>query len=519
MPEKFTGEWTFQRAAHLMRRTTFGPRKSTIMEALDLGLDASIDKLLSTPDPVDLPVYLDFEDDPQAGIGETWVNLPLDESIQGIFFGRGKTLYGWFYNNCHKENFNIVNKLSLFWHNHFAISDDIGPQMSWDYLNLLREFSLGNFREFTKKMTINKAMLVFLNGNENIAEEPNENYARELLELFTIGRGPLAGEGDYTYYTEQDIAAMARALTGWTPWNDQTEGSFRIWEHDSTEKQLSHRFDNQVIAAGQYEEEYINVVDIIFAQDQVAKHIARRLFIWFVNSDINDEVESEVIEPLAQIIIANDYVIRPAIRALLSSSYFYRDDIIGCMIKNPLDYLMSLVNTVEVKLSEDNVSNHRAWLLWHWNLDELGFSIMSLPSVAGWRAYYQEPGYYRDWINSASLSLRKKMIATFNYLYVETDPTLQGFDFVSFLENTIENRLEVNSMIAEICEVLFPRKLSQEHLDFFKSRLLDGLPDFEWTVEYEAFLQDPTNDKRQSIEYKLFRLFETMFSIPEFQLS
>ena len=93
MPEKFTGEWTFQRAAHLMRRTTFGPRKSTIMEALDLGLDASIDKLLSTPDPVDLPVYLDFEDDPQAGIGETWVNLPLDESIQGIFFGRGKTLY------------------------------------------------------------------------------------------------------------------------------------------------------------------------------------------------------------------------------------------------------------------------------------------------------------------------------------------------------------------------------------------------------------------------------------------
>ena len=134
------------------------------------------------------------------------------------------------------------------------------------------------------------------------------------------------------------------------------------------------------------------------------------------------------------------------------------------MIKNPLEYLMSLVNTVEVKLSEDNVSNHRAWLLWHWNLNELGFSIMSLPSVAGWRAYHQEPGYYRDWINSASLSLRKKMIATFNYLYVETDPTLQGFDFVSFLENTIENRLEVNSMIAEICEVLFPRKLSQEHL-------------------------------------------------------
>jgi hypothetical protein len=99
MLEKFTGEWTFQRAAHLLRRTTYGPRKHSIQEALSLGLDASVDKLLSTPDPVAPPVYIDFEDDPQAGIGETWVNLPLDDAIQGIFFGRGKTIYTWFYNN------------------------------------------------------------------------------------------------------------------------------------------------------------------------------------------------------------------------------------------------------------------------------------------------------------------------------------------------------------------------------------------------------------------------------------
>ena len=518
MPKKFNGEWTFQRAAHLLRRTTYGPRKRTIQEALEIGLDASIDKLLAEPDPVSLPVYIDFEDDPQATIGQSWVNLPLDENIQGIFFGRGKTLYSWFYDNCHKEEFNIVNKLSLFWHNHFAISDDIGPQMSWDYLNLLRDYSLGNFRALTKKMTINKAMLVFLNGNENIEEEPNENYARELLELFTIGRGPLVGEGDYTNYTEQDIAAMARALTGWSPWNDQTEGHYRTWAHDSSEKQLSHRFDNKVIPAGQAEEEYKFVIDTIFQKDEVARHISRRLFIWFVNSDINDEVEKNIIAPVAQLIIDNDYEMKPAIKALLSSSYFFGDDIIGCMIKNPLDYLMSLTNPVQVKVSENIVYNYKAWLLWHWTLEKMGFSLMQLPSVAGWKAYYQEPGFYRDWINSASLAVRKKMFASFHYLYVETDPATTGFDFVSFIE-TLDFPLDINSLIAEVCEVLFPRKLSQEHIDLFKNSVLEGLPDFEWTVEYDAYLQDPTPDKRQAIESKLSNLFETMFSIPEFQLS
>ncbi len=518
MLEKFTGEWTFQHAAHLLRRTTYGPRKRNIQEALDLGLDASIDKLLATPESVAPPVYIDFEADPQAGIGETWVNLPLDDSIQGIFFGRKKTIFTWFYYNCHQEEFNIINKLTLFWHNHFAISDSIGPQMTWDYFNLLRTFALGDFKEFTKKMTINKAMLVFLNGNENKAEEPNENYARELLELFTLGRGPLAGEGDYTNYTEQDIAAMARALTGWSPWNDETEGHFRDWAHDSTEKQLSHRFDNKTIAAGQYEDEYKNVIDIIFEKEEVARHISRRLFVWFVNSDINDEVESKIIEPMAQIIINNNYEVKSAIEALLSSKYFYRDDIMGCMIKNPLDYLMSLTNTVEVKMSNDIVNNYKAWLGWHWNLDKMGFTLMQLPSVAGWKAYYQEPGFYRDWINSASLAIRKKMLSSFHYIYNETDPTLQGFDFVSFIK-TLEYPLEVNSMISELCSILFPRKLSQAHKDFFKSQLLNGLPDFEWTVEYEAYLQDPTDDKRQAIEAKLSSLFLSMFSIPEFQLN
>ncbi len=518
MLEKFTGEWNFQRAAHLLRRTTYGPRKHFIKEALDLGLDASIDKLLSTPEPTDLPIYIDFDQDPEAGIGETWVNKPIDSSIQGIFFSRGKTTWPWLYRNMHRDGFNIVNKLSMFWHNHFAISGDIGPNFNWNYISLLRDYSLGNFRELTKKITISKSMLVFLNGNENVAAEPNENYARELLELFTIGKGPLVAEGDYTNYTEKDIAAFAKALTGWSPWvSDTTEGRFRTWAHDKGEKQLSHRFDNQVIQ-NEEDQEYKTVVDIIFQKDEVAHYISRRLFTWFVNYDIDAEVEANIIAPMAQIILENDYEIKPAIKALLSSAYFYREDIIGCMIKNPLDYLMSLTNPVEVPFPEDIILNYEAWLWWHWDLDKMGFQIFKLPSVAGWPAYYQDPIFYRDWINSASLAIRKKMVDKFDFLYSNTDPTLQGFDFIKFIA-TLDNPTDVNALIQESCDILFPKALSPEYLDFFKHALLDGLPDFEWNVEYTAYLQDPTEEKRRAVENKLRDLFHTMYAIPEFQLS
>jgi len=518
MLEKFTGEWNFHSAAHLLRRTTYGPRKSTITEAVALGLDESIDKLLSDPDPVDPPVYIDFEDDPQAGIGETWVDKPLDGDIQGIFFGRNKTLWPWIYNNMHSNDFNIVEKITMFWLNHFTTGGDVGPSMKWTYYSLLKDNCLGNFRDLTKDITICKAMLVYLNGNENIADEPNENYARELLELFTIGKGPLVAEGDYTNYTEKDIVAFARALTGWSPWNSEIEtGFYRAWAHDDGEKQLSHRFDNRVIM-GEGDQEYKTVIDIIFSKNEVAYYISRRLFTWFVNYDINDEVESEVIAPMAQIILDNDFEIKPAIKALLGSSYFYRNEIIGCMIKNPIDYLMSMTNSVEVELPQDLILNYKAWLWWHWDLDKMGFSIFQMPSVAGWKAYYQTPIFYRDWINSASLAIRKKMVNKFNWIYKETDETLQGFNFIKFIA-TLENPTDVNDLIQEISSILYPKPLSEAYMDFFKSSLLNNLPDFEWTVEYENYLQDPTEENRISIEDKLRDLFQVMFAIPEFQLS
>ncbi|MFK7770826.1 MAG: DUF1800 family protein [Saprospiraceae bacterium] len=520
MLSPYSGPWTFDEAAHLLRRTIFGPTKARIQQAVDEGFDATFATLFAEPTAVDPPIYYDFEDDPEAGIGETWVDKPLDGDVTGIYFARAKTLWAWWFMQMKKNDQTITEKLTLFWHNHFVISEAGHANMNWQYLNKLRDFALGDFKELTKQMTIDRSMLIFLNGTTNFADEPNENYARELLELFTIGKGPLVAPGDYTTYTEQDIAAIARALTGWSAWSGDDPNAifYYSWGHDKDDKQLSHRFNNQVIV-DEAEEEYKTVIDIIFEKDEVAHHICRRLYIWFVHYEITDTVESEVIAPMAQILLDNDYQIQPALEALLKSEHFFSMATRGCMIKGTLDFFFSSLNTFQMQLPADQYQEYDTWVGWYWEFEKLGQAIFRVPSVAGWKAYYQSPGYYRDWINSASLSLRKRLIPNIKWHVLYFSPDTQAFNWIDFIA-TLENPLEVNEMIDEVCRLIFPRPMTIEQKDYFKEALLNGLPDFEWNVEYTDYLSDPTNEtKRQAIENKLYDMFLSMMRVPEFQLS
>ncbi len=515
----YTGPWTFDEAAHLLRRTIFGPTKARILQAVSEGLDGTIATLMTPPPPVDPPIYYDFEDDPLAGIGETWVDKELDGNITGIYFAREKTLWAWWFMRMNKDQQSIMEKMTLFWHNHFVVSGAGHANMNWDYLSLLKEFALGDFRELTKRITIDRSMLIYLNGTSNYASEPNENYARELLELFTIGKGDLVAPGDYTNYTEQDIAAFAKALTGWTAWTGgNNPAELTTWGHDTSTKQLSYRFDNQTIPNADAEE-YKHVVDIIFGKDEVAYHICRRLYIWFVHYDINDTIEAEIIAPMAQILLDNDYNIQPALEALLRSEHFYSNAIRGCMIKNTLDYFFSSYNTFQVAPPADPLVEYQLWVAWYWQYLELDMGIFKAPSVAGWRAYYQAPQYYRDWINSASLTLRKRMMFNIKWLTQFVSPETQGYDFLAFIA-TLDDPSDPVNLIEEACQLIFPRPMTEEQKVYFKAALIPGLPDFEWTVEYQNYLDDPTNDDiKVAVENKLYNMFMAMMNVPEFQLS
>ncbi|MFT7452900.1 MAG: hypothetical protein ACI9VN_003636, partial [Patescibacteria group bacterium] len=379
--------------------------------------------------------------------------------------------------------------------------------------------ALGNFKTLVEEMTVDPSMLRFLNGNTNTENGPNENYARELLELFTIGKGETAGPGDYTNYTEVDVVQIARALTGWRDFNpannnDPTESGFVSSRHDSGDKQLSPRFDNAIIS-NQEENEYKAVVNIIFQKEEVARFICRKLYSWFIHSEITGEVEVTVIEPMAQQLIDENYEIANPLKALLSSQHFYDMEIRGCMLTHPIEHLFKVANTFEVPMSTDILTAYKNYKLFHLIMNDAEMGIHDHPTVAGWKAFYQAPQYDKLWINAVSLPLRQKYANHFVDGYNNNGYQLKinVLDFAASLTNP----LDPNELIREIASIIFAQPLTNEQLVALKEVLIPGLPDFEWTVEYGDYLGGNAS-LESSIDNKLRTLIGAMVNMPEFHL-
>ena len=524
--DPYTGPWEFAQAAHLLRRSTFGPTYSQIKEAVAQGLDTTIAQLfeeLPMPAP---PVYYDTNNDPNAGLGEPWVETvyPTGMNVRG---NRRRSLRAWAIGLLVNEGVSIREQLTLFWHNHFAVYDAGDPRFMYRHINLLRTYAWGNFRDLIKEVTIDPSMLRFLNGNQNTKNAPNENYARELLELFTIGKGPLAGPGDYTNYTEHDILEIAKVLTGWRDRGHNTtnpdisiEAYFTPNRHDTSTKVLSPRFD-QIEIANQGNQEYLTLIDIIFQKVEVARFICRKLYRWFVFYTIDDATEIDVIEPMAQILIDNDFEIKPALQALLSSEHFYNVLNVGPMIKNPIDFTIFLLKQFEVNMPDgsDLEVLYKGWLNQFNKISPMDMEYFRPPNVAGWKAYYQEPLYYRSWINATTLPVRMtytdKMTAN-GYNSAGFRIKIEPLKFIQ----TLDNPFDPNAVIEEISALLFPQPITNGQKAGLKEVLIPGLPDFEWTVEYGDYAANPDDENlANAVEAKLKSLFKVMLSMPEYYLS
>ncbi len=513
--DPYVGEWTAENAAHLLRRTTFGPTFRGIKEAESNGLAMTVSTLLADNPLPPLPINYSFDDDPDTPIGESWVGKPTDNSIQNLNVSRKVSLNGWQMGLFNEDSASIREKLTLFWHNHFVTSDIELAGYDFHYLNILRKHALGNFRTLVEEITVSPSMLLYLNGNENTRQAPNENYARELLELFTIGKGPSAGPGDSTNYTEDDVVALAKALTGWrSRSNDGDVGSVFINNrHDTSDKQLSNRLNNAVIE-NEGENEYKTVIDIILQQDETARYTSRRLYIWFVGSNIDADIEANVIEPMAALIRDNNYEVKPALEALLMSEHFHDATIRGCMVNHPIDFIFKLFNSFEIALPNNITRKYPIWVEISRVLDDLDMTILLHPSVAGWKAFHQSPQFYDVWINSVSLPKRERIV---NELLegVMVGQRLVKIDTIEVVSN-FNNPSDPNALISDLTNVLFPFPISTGQIDFLKNILIPGLPDFEWTVEYSEFLAEPNDDsKRLAIENKLKSLFGAILKMPE----
>lgn len=534
----YTGAWTEVQARRLLTRATFGPSQSMVEIAHSQGLNTTLDQLftiLPLPDPP-LKSIPDGSggnslDDPGALFGETWVNAPPFPNVQPpmyrnrILRSRAKSLYSWTVLQMHEEGISLREKMTLFWHNHFVVAGSVIPHREYVYYSLLRNYALGNFRELTKEITIDTNMLFYLSGAENTDVAPNENYARELLELFTVGKGALAAPGDYTHFTEEDVVEMARILTGWRvlPISNANTltASFQSNRHTPGTKTLSHRFDNAVIAENG-DQEFRDLIDVIFQQEECSRFIMRKLYRWFVGAEISTDTELNIIEPLAQILRDEDYEIALPLRTLLASEHFYTVE--ACMIKSPIDLMMSATRALEVEPPQGNLEVTYDHVYLHYIMcAELDQELFFHPDVAGWKAYYQEPSYDRLWINNLLLPKRQEFCRLMaeggsfsyndvNYNVTELIPVLQIVD-------ALPDAYDPNLLIETLANRMFPYPITTSQIEALKEVLIAGLPDFEWTVEYNLYLSDPEDDLiRESIESKLRSLFSVMVRMSEFQI-
>ncbi|MEO1257836.1 MAG: DUF1800 domain-containing protein [Bacteroidota bacterium] len=523
--DPYTGPFEYEHAAHLLRRTIFGPTYQQIKDAVTNGLDATLTTLLADRPLPPEPTNVGYAEDPEVPIGESWVDKPYTQgaNAQMILGYRRQSLVSWTVERWRKDGLSVREKMTLFWHNHYVTANINDPNHTYRYITTLRENALGNFKELTKMITIDLAMLQYLNGNQNTAVAPNENYARELLELFSIGKGPAVGPGDYTNYTEDDVVAMAKVLTGWrntAPYQVPATSVFINGRHDQSTKQLSHRFDN-IDIPNMGENEYAHLIDIIYQKDECARFICRKLYRWFVYYVISPDIEANVIEPMAQIMIDNDYEVKPALEALLASEHFFDMLSIGPMIKNPIDFVMSVLNTFEVEYNESDQNTYYRILRGTVGeaLETMQMVPFNPPSVAGWKAYYQEPVYYRNWISSATLPPRMNFSNQMLTLGFGQGVNNVKIDVLKFTAS-LDNPFDPNELIDEFTKILYPQPISDEQKALLKSILIPGLPDFEWTVEYGDYINNPDDvNLEAAVRAKLENMLGAMLSMPEFYLS
>lgn len=366
----FTEPLDAYRAAHLYRRLGFSASITTINQAVNLTAGALVDTLINdaiNQPPSAAPVWADWNEN----------NYPADDDAARAMRRAQRDEWRLTYTQDLLNN-NLRDRLSFFWHNHFVTEIDVYDCNSflYHYINCLQRNAIGNFKTFVSEIGLTDAMLYYLDGVYNNGNNPNENYARELYELFTLGEG--------VGYTEDDIIETARALTGYV---ERGEIGCSPTLFDPT------RFDNgsKTILGQTGNWGYDDVMDIIFAQraNEIAYFICEKLYAYFVHPDTRDAAGNAqaIISELAATFVANNFEIAPMLSQLFKSEHFFDDDAIGVIIKSPFDLYLNLYK--ETDFTYDNTNLNFA-------IDSsamLGQELYDPVDVAGWQRD-------RTWINT-----------------------------------------------------------------------------------------------------------------------
>jgi uncharacterized protein (DUF1800 family) len=390
--------WDHSTAAHLLNRAGFGGTPWEVEELVRLGPAKAVARLLEfdrVPDPLPAPEWA-RPDPTRAERMQALRNAAplargeLLREAQRAQQARLLELRAWWLRRMASGIRPLQEKLTLFWHGHFAtgFSKVRSAYLMWRQNDLFRRHATGNWRTLLQEVTKDPAMLIWLDQARSNRRHPNENYARELMELFTLGEG---------YYTEKDVTEAARALTGIGYDNQRQEFVYRPGQHDDGEKTFLGK-TGPLIAK--------DVIDQILAQPQAARFLVTNLWTFFANEDPGEEV----INDLARQLRESNYELKPVLSTLLQSEAFYTDAVMRQKVKSPVEFLVMAVRQLERELPPPFVTTTVLRLL--------GQDLFAPPNVKGWDGGIA-------WITTNTLVQRHNLAALFVFGQPVARPQLQ----------------------------------------------------------------------------------------------
>jgi uncharacterized protein (DUF1800 family) len=540
--DTYTVPLTSSTAAHLLRRATFGPANQEIADFTGKTAVQAVDLLISNssfqqspPEPVEMDIS-------RSDAGQQFLSKPFNTSRNITYFSYVK--YWWIGLMAQQtDKPSVLDKLTAFWQNHFVVT--YVPVEDYRYMNrylrFLRSNALGSFRDLAIGISKDPGMLIFQNGNENTKEFPNENYARELQELFTVGQKDFAGNYNYT---EQDVKTAARVLTGWQATNRYTEGSttfgsvFNSSRHDATDKVFSEKYNSKTIigrsGADAGDVEVAELIDMLLKHPESSKFICRKLYRWYVNPNVTQEIEDHVIAPLAALFSssANGYAVAPVLRKLLTSNIFFDSRNIGAIVKSPAELMIGTVRIFDQPvpdITSDYVAFQKMTSFLSNSMNTLQLNLLNQPSVFGSAPYFQT-GYSKNWINETTLGQRGARTDNLVYPSIEIKPGYSlGVDVLGRLKKIQPNFSDVagspsitcEQVLAELSRNLYAIELSQKQKDFLidSIMMMKSSPRTTWIREWDAYRTTPTDVSRQNtILWRCRALLKHMLRMAEYQL-
>lgn len=464
--------WDVSKIKHTYRRLGFGGSIVEVDDALALSPAQFIDNLV----------------DVAATLPETpapfWSNYAVS-NFTNFEMENNQYVFDWRLqsgNDIISEK--LRGRLTFFWMNHFVTELEsvfYAPYL-YQYYNKMQSFALGNFKEFTRAMGTDNFMLLYLNGFQNTNNNPNENYARELFELFSLGEG--------NGYTQQDIIETSRALTGYNHWN---ESGADIYFDAST-----HDAGIKTIFGQEGPWGYDDVINILFLEKGtlIANYICEKLYKFFVSPTVDAMVRQDIIQPLAQTLVAEDFNMVPMLKQLFKSEHFYDERALGVVIKSPLDLVFTYIN--EASFFYDDTLMEA--FLYYGSL--IGQEIFDPPDVSGWQ---------RDesWINSSTLAGRWGLIELYiDYLFGNGHEAL-----LVDLARELSNDSNDPGFITEVVINHFLSKGLYTTSDYEVATVI-----FKWEVPQNYYDNGTWNLSWSSAPLQVSLLLKHIAKMPEFQL-